>query len=126
VQKECLCILNNIQTYRDDHIRLNSQINEIKDKYKKAQEPFDKMINWKSVYLEPRGALPKYNEKQKLKDQMLFDPWKDILEDIGETQQLATKACKKIWNFFEDLLKECGMQVMQNLNESTPTTMRIT
>jgi chromosome segregation ATPase len=86
VQREYFCVLNSIHTYRDDQIRLNDQINEIKDKYKKAQEAFEKMINWQSVYLEPPSTLPKYNEKKKLKDQVLFDSWKNILEDIEETQ----------------------------------------
>jgi hypothetical protein len=60
-----------------------------------------------------------------LKDQVLFDSWKTIFEDIEETQQLATKTCKKLWNSSDDLLEGFGMQVMQRLDEATPSELRI-
>jgi hypothetical protein len=37
---------------------LKDQIDEMKDQYKKAQYAFDKIVDWKSVYLEPPGTFP--------------------------------------------------------------------
>jgi hypothetical protein len=42
----------------DDQIRLTDQMHELKDQHKRAQDAFDKILYWKSVYLEPPGTFP--------------------------------------------------------------------
>jgi hypothetical protein len=45
-QKKCFCILNDIQRNIDDQTRLEDQMEEIRDKYQKAQDAFDRIVDW--------------------------------------------------------------------------------
>jgi hypothetical protein len=38
---------------------------------------------------------------------------------------MVTKAYKRLWNSFDDLLKYFGMKIMPNIDEAAPTKLRI-
>jgi hypothetical protein len=59
---------------------------EIIDKYKKAQYYFDKIVYWQSVYKNPLDTLPLYTTRQKIKYQVMFDTWNSMLKDIQGIQ----------------------------------------
>jgi hypothetical protein len=52
---------------------------EMRDKYQKAQDAFDRIVDWKSVYQKPPSTFPLYTTMKKIKDQVLFDTWKPLL-----------------------------------------------
>jgi hypothetical protein len=93
-------VLNDIQRNRDDQIRLEDHIEEIRDKYQKDNDSFDRIIDWQGVYKNPPDTLPLYTTRQRLKDQVFFDTWKPLLEDIQNIQKVVTKAYKRLWNSF--------------------------
>jgi hypothetical protein len=69
--------------------------------------------------------MPLYTTRNKIKDQVLFDPWKPLLEDIQSIQKIVTKAYKKLWNASNDLLEEFRMEIMPNIDNATPSLLRI-
>jgi hypothetical protein len=44
VQKKCFCTLNEIQKNRDDQTKLEEKMEEIREKYPKAQYTFDIIV----------------------------------------------------------------------------------
>jgi hypothetical protein len=110
-QKECLCLLNDMQVDQDDQLRLEDQIVEIKDQYQKVNDAFDRIIDWQGVYKDPPTTFPSYSRKEKIKDQVFFDTWKPLLKYIQAIQETTTKACKRLWNTSDDLFEEFRMQV---------------
>jgi len=44
-QKECLCLLNDIQIDRDDQLMIEDQMDEIMDQYHKSNDDFDRIIH---------------------------------------------------------------------------------
>jgi len=66
-----------------------------------------------------------YSRKQRLKDQVFFDTWKPLLQDIRNIQETTTKAYTRLWDILDDLLEEFGMKLMPPINEVTPTKLRI-
>jgi hypothetical protein len=110
---------------RDDQIRLEDQIDEIKDIYQKANDAFDRIIDWQGVYKNPPNTLPLYTSKQNLKGSGPFRYMETLLQDIQTIQGIMTKAYKILWNNFDDLLEEFRMKVMPTIDEATPTELRI-
>jgi hypothetical protein len=104
--------LNEIQKNREDQIRMNDQLEDIRRKYQRAQNSFDKIVDWQSVYDNPPNTLSVYTSRKNIKDQVLFDTWKPLLNDIKSTHEAVNKACKILWNASDSLLEEFGMDVM--------------
>jgi hypothetical protein len=78
------------------------------------------------VYHDPPSTFPIYIAKQKMKEQFLFDSWKPILENIESTQNVEAKACKILWNSLDDLLEKIEMDFMLNIDDASPSELRIT
>jgi hypothetical protein len=125
VQKKCFCVLNYIQRNKDDQTKLEDQMEGMRDKYQKARDAFDIIVYWKSVYSNPPSTLPLYTTKQKIKYQVLFDTWKPLLEDIKRIQKTVTKTYKRLWNAYDELLEEFGMDIMPNIDDVSPSEVRI-
>jgi len=45
VQNKCFCVLNDIQRNRDDQIKLEDHMEEMRDRHKKAHDAFDIIVN---------------------------------------------------------------------------------
>jgi hypothetical protein len=98
---------------------------EMRDKYQKAQDAFDRIVDWKSVYQNPPSTLPLYTARQKIKDQVLFDTWKPLLEDIKSIQKIVKNSYKRLWNASDELLEEFEMDIMPNIDDASPGEVRI-
>jgi hypothetical protein len=70
------CALNDIQINIDDQINFQDQMEELKEKYHKAQDAFDITVDWKSVYHDPPSTLPLYTSTQNIKEHVFFNTWK--------------------------------------------------
>jgi hypothetical protein len=81
-QKESICLLNDTHIDKDDKLKLEVRMDEIKDQYQKENDSFERIIGWQGVYKNPLDTLPLYSAKRKLKDQIFFDTWKPLLQDI--------------------------------------------
>jgi hypothetical protein len=81
-----------MQVDRDDQLRLEDQIAEIRDQYQKENDAFDKIVDWQGVYKNPPATLPCYSRKERIKYQVFFDTWKPLLEDIQVIQKTTSKA----------------------------------
>jgi hypothetical protein len=55
-----LNVLNDIQNNIDDQIRLEDHIDEIMDICQKANDAFDRIIDWQDVYKNLPNNLPLY------------------------------------------------------------------
>jgi len=97
--------LNDIQRHHDDLITLQEQIKEKRSQYKKAQHAFDKVVDSREMYIETPAILPKYSVKKNTKDQILFDSFKEIFNEVQEAQELATRYYFRIWNSSYELLE---------------------
>jgi hypothetical protein len=62
-QKKYFCVLNDIQRNRDDQLRLEDQIEEIRDKYQNPDDAFDRIVDWKGLYKILPNTLPLYTAK---------------------------------------------------------------
>jgi hypothetical protein len=95
-KKKCFCILNVIHRNIDDQIRLEDQIDEIKDMYQKDNNYFDRIIYWRGVYKDPCDTLPTYSNKQKLKGQVFLthgNPYCRTSELFGKELPRPAKDC---------------------------------
>jgi hypothetical protein len=63
--------------------------------------------------------------KKNIKDQILFDSFKEIFDEVQEAQELATKACFRIWNSSDELLEDFGMETMDKLDEVGLSELRL-
>jgi hypothetical protein len=99
-QKELLCFLNDIQIGRDDQLRLEDQMDEIRDQYQKESDVFYKVIDWYVLYTDPPNTLPLFSRKRKLKDQVLFNAWKPLVKDIQIVQE-TTKITQLIYTLID-------------------------
>jgi hypothetical protein len=118
-------VLNDIQRNIDDQIKLQDQMDETRDKYKKAQDAFDRILEWQSVYQKPPSTLPLYTSRHKIKDHVLFDTWKPLLEDIKSIQKAVKNTYKILWNDFDGLVEEFRVEIMPNNNDGTLVELRI-
>jgi hypothetical protein len=50
-----------------DQLRLEDQIDEIKDRYQKENNAFDIILDWQRVYKDPPTTLAPYSRKTKAK-----------------------------------------------------------
>jgi hypothetical protein len=64
--------------------------------------------------------LPRFDNRDKKKTQVMLDTWKSSCEDIEETIEATTKICFRLWNSSDDLLEKFGMPVMDELESSSP------
>jgi len=78
-QNKCFYILNDIQRNKDDQLRLEDQIDEIKYMYQKTDNAFDRILDWQGVYKDPLETHPIYSKKKTLKGQLFFNTWKPLL-----------------------------------------------
>jgi hypothetical protein len=92
----------------------------------KGQDSFDRIVDWQSVYKNPPDTLPLYTTRQKIKDQVLFDTWKPLLEDIQSIQKIVTKEYKRLWNASNEILEEFIMEIMPNIDDAALGELRIT
>jgi hypothetical protein len=77
------------------------------------------------LYQQPLSTFPLYTTRKKIKDQVLFDTWKPLLEYIRNIQKTMTNAYKRLWNASDELLEEFIMQIMPNIDDVDPCEMRI-
>jgi hypothetical protein len=70
--------------------------------------------------------LPSYSRKERIKDQLFFDNWKPLLEDIQDVQKTTSKACRRLWNSSDDFFEEIGMQLIPSIDEATLAKVRVT
>jgi hypothetical protein len=122
-QKEFLFLLNDMQTKQNDQRRLQDRMTEIKEQYQKANDAFDKIVDWQKLYRDPSTILPLYTGKEKLRYHVFFDTWKPLLKDIHSIQETTTDACKKLWNSSDGPMEEFRMQLMPPIDEATPATI---
>jgi hypothetical protein len=94
IQKEFFYLLNEIKRNGGDQLKLGIYMGNIKDKYQKAQNAYDKIIEWKDVYDNPPSTMLVYTSKENIKDQVLLDTWNPIVNDIKSTQEAVTKHAK--------------------------------
>jgi hypothetical protein len=104
--------LGDVQRHHDDLVTLQEKIDEQRSHYKKAQYAFDKVVDWQEVHTQTPETLSRYNAKQNMKNQILFDYFKKIFDEVKEFRELATKVCKIIWNSSDDILEDLGMETM--------------
>jgi hypothetical protein len=88
-------------------------MDSVKEKYQKAQNAFDKIIDWQDVYSNPPSTLPIYTTKQRIKDQVLLNTGRYIMNDVKSTQEAVGKACKRLWRASDSLLEQFGMDTWQ-------------
>jgi hypothetical protein len=101
-----------MQRDHNDLVTLHEQRDEQRSHYKKVEYAFDKVVDWKEVHTQTPITLPRYNFKQKRKNQILFDYFKEILDEVKEARELATKSYNRIWNSSYKIFKDLGMDTM--------------
>jgi hypothetical protein len=57
-------------------------MNSVKEKYQKVQSAYDQIVNWKDVCDNPPNILLVYTSKKRIKDQVLLNTRKSILNNI--------------------------------------------
>jgi hypothetical protein len=65
-QKEFLNLLGNIQTGREEQLRLQDKLVEIQGRYQESHEALEKMLGWKDMCETPPTTLPVYSDRERL------------------------------------------------------------
>jgi hypothetical protein len=73
------------------------------------------VADWKETHTQTPDIIPRYNDKQKMKNKILFDSFKEIFDEVKETREMATKGCSIIWNSSDKILEDLGMETMTQL-----------
>jgi hypothetical protein len=60
-QKEFLNLLGNIQTGREEQLRLQDKLVEIQGRYQESHEALEKMLSWQDMCETPPTTLPVYS-----------------------------------------------------------------
>ena len=69
-------------------------MDNVKEKYQKAHNAFETIIDWQDVYSNPLSTLPIYTTEKIIKDQSLLTTGRYIMNDVKSTQEAVEKACK--------------------------------
>ena len=77
------------------------------------------------MYKNPPITLPLYTTIQKIKDQVIFDAYKPLLEEIWNTQKGVTKAYKILRNTSYELIEYLGMKITPNMDDAALGELRI-
>jgi hypothetical protein len=62
-----------------------------------------------------------YTDKQKIKDQILLDTGKSILNNMENTQMKVDQASRKLWRAVEELLEQFRMENRADLGKAGST-----
>jgi hypothetical protein len=125
IQSQVFHTLGDVQRHYDDLVMLQEQVDEQRSKYKEAQHAFDKVAELaRKAYPTPE-TLPIYSAKHKMKNQILFDSYKEIFDEVKEAQEMATKACIRIWKSSDEDIRIFQMETMTHLEEAGPSELKL-
>jgi len=85
MQKKLFLLLHSLQKNWLNHVKVVQQINAMKGKYQKVQNTYDHIVQYEDVCDNPPSNLPMFTNKQKIKDQILLDTGKSILNNMENT-----------------------------------------
>jgi len=66
-------------------MNIGQKMNVIKEKYHKVQNAYDHIVQWKYICDNPPNNFPVYTPKNKIKDQILLNMRKSILNNMENT-----------------------------------------
>lgn len=124
-QKRFFTKLDEVQQCHDDLIRISDQVKLQLEARKVAQNAFDQLVDWQKLYKEAPESIPRLDQREKGKAQLLLDSWKIVCDEINDDITISTKACYNLWNSVDDILEEFGMPVMEELSQAAPSKLRV-
>jgi len=104
---------------------LQDQIDEQRSQYKEAQCAFDKVAYLQERHTQALEILPRYNVKMRINNQILFDSYKEIFDEVKEAREMGTKACIIISNYSDEMLEGFGIEIMACLEEASPSDLKL-
>jgi hypothetical protein len=99
-------------------------MNSMKEKYQKVQGSMTRLKSGKMFMITLLTSYSLYNQAE-IKDQVLLNTGKSILNDIKTTQKIVEKACKRLWRTSDDLLEQFRMETLEYLEKVGPSQMII-
>lgn len=124
-QKRFFTKLDEVQQCHADLISVSDQVKLQLEARKVAQNAFDQLVDWQKQYKEVPESIPRLDQREKGKAQVLLDSWKRVCDEINDDITISTKACYKLWNSADDILEEFGMPVMEELSQAVPSKLRV-
>jgi hypothetical protein len=95
-QKEFLYLLSNIQTGREEQLRLQDKLVDIQGRYQVAHEALEKMLGWQDMCETPPNTLSIYSDRERLRYQIFFDTCKPLFKNVQVTQKETMDACIRL------------------------------
>jgi hypothetical protein len=60
-----------------------------------------------------------------MKNQILFDSFKELFDKVKEAKEMPTKSCNRIWNSVDEILEDLGMETMTRLDEAGLSELKL-
>jgi hypothetical protein len=121
MQKKFFLLLHNIQKNWSDHMKVVQQINFMKEKYQNVQNAYSHIVQWEDVCDNPPIIFPIYTTKKNIKDQILLDTRKSILNNMENTQMKVDKVSRKLWRAVKEILEQFRMENREDLGKVRST-----